>query len=165
MMKKSFTLELQKHPLKNVLVTTRGISNTPNTEIALSYQSMYGNSKMLILPVIEWSIVNKSVTKSTIYFCKLCLSQKFCIIKPLNDPNLLNKKSELGNTYHHQSKLLLKSLKKNRYSERNDAMDWFLVFDISSSVFDVSVCSNTCCGILTYSPFQKSIQQELQGGL
>ena len=91
----------------------------------------------------------KSVIKSTIFFCKLCLSQKFFIIKPLNDPNLLNKKSELGNTCHHQSKLLLKSLKKNRYSERNDAVDWFLVFDISSSVFDVSVYSNTFCGILT----------------
>ena len=41
-------LELQEHPLKNVLVTTRGTSNTPNTEIALSYQIMYENSKMLI---------------------------------------------------------------------------------------------------------------------
>ena len=68
MMKKSFTLELQKHPLKNVLVTTRGISNTQNTEIALSYQSMYGNSKMLILPVIEWSIVTKVLSKAQFFF-------------------------------------------------------------------------------------------------
>ena len=45
---KSFTLELEKHHLSNVLVTTSQTSNTPNTEIALSYQSMYGNSKMLI---------------------------------------------------------------------------------------------------------------------
>ena len=47
-MKKSFTLESQKHPLKNVSVTTHKTSNTANTEIALSYQSIYGNSKMLI---------------------------------------------------------------------------------------------------------------------
>ena len=79
------------------------------------------------------------------------------MIKSLNDSNLLNKKSELVNTCHHQNKLLLKSFKKNSYSERNDTMDWFLVFDISSFVFDVSVCYNTFWGILTYSPFQKSI--------
>ena len=41
--------------------------------------------------------------------CKLCLSEKFYIIKSLNDPNLVNKKSELVNTCRHQSKLLLKS--------------------------------------------------------
>ena len=73
--------------------------------------------------------------------------------KSWNDPNLLHKKSELVNTCLHQSKLLLKSFKKNRYSERNDTMDWCLVFDISSSVFDVSVCCNTFCGILTNLPF------------
>ena len=49
----------------------------------------------------------------------------------MNDPNLLNKKSELVNTCRHQSKLLLKSFKKSRYSERNDTMDWYLVFDVS----------------------------------
>ena len=48
MIKKSFTLELQKHPLNNVLETTRGTSNTPNTKIAPNYQNMCENSKMLI---------------------------------------------------------------------------------------------------------------------
>ena len=48
MIKKSFTLELQKYPLKNVSVTTRKTSNTPNTEIARSYQNMFKNSKILI---------------------------------------------------------------------------------------------------------------------
>ena len=48
MIKNSFTLELQKHPLNNVLETTRGTSNTQNTEIAPSYQDMCENSKMLI---------------------------------------------------------------------------------------------------------------------
>ena len=67
------------------------------------------------------------------------------------------KKSELVNTCSHRSKLLLKSFKKNRYSERNVTVDWYFVFDIGSSVFDVSVCCNTFCGILTNLPFQKSI--------
>ena len=65
----------------------------------------------------------KSVIKNTIKFCKSYLSEKFYIIKSLNDPNLLNKKSELVNICRHQSKLLLKSFKKNRYSERSDTMD------------------------------------------
>ena len=51
------------------------------------------------------------------------VSEKFYIIKSLNDPNLANKKSELVNTCHHQSKLLLKSFKRNQYSERSDTTD------------------------------------------
>ena len=76
-----------------------------------------------ISPVMEWSILTKVLSKTQLNFCKLYLSEKFYIIKSLNDPNLHNKKSELVNTCRHQSKLLLKSLKKNRYSERNDTMD------------------------------------------
>ena len=45
-----------------------------------------------ISPVIEWSIVTKVLSKTQLNFCKLCLSEKFSIIKSLNDPNLLNKK-------------------------------------------------------------------------
>ena len=44
MMKK----RLQKHPLKKVLVTNCGTSNTTNTEITQSYQNVSGNSTMLI---------------------------------------------------------------------------------------------------------------------
>ena len=73
-----------------------------------------------ISPVIEWSIVTKVLSKTQLNFCKLCLSEKFYIIKSLNDPNLLNKKPELVNTCHHQSKLLLKIFKKNRYSYKMD---------------------------------------------
>ena len=98
----------------------------------------------------------KVLSKTEFNFCKLCLSEKFYIIKLLNDPNLLNKKSELVNTCRHQTKLLLKSFKKNWYSRGNATMDWYLVLDISSSVFDVSVCCDTFCDILTYSPFQNS---------
>ena len=88
---------------------------------------------------------------------------------------LLNKKSELVNTCRHQGKLLLKRFKNNWSSERSDTIDWYLVFDISGSVFDVSVCCNIFCSILTYSPFQKHsvfgfglyniFQQWLQGVL
>ena len=70
-----------------------------------------------ISPVTEWSIVTKKLSKAQLTFYKLSLFEKFYIIKSLNDPNLLNKNSELINTCRHQSKLLLKSFKKNRYSE------------------------------------------------
>ena len=76
-----------------------------------------------ISPEIEWSIVTKVLSKTQLNFCKLYLSEKFYVIKSLNDPNILNKKSELVNTCRHQSKLLPKSSKKNRYSERSDTMD------------------------------------------
>ena len=104
---------------------------------------IWGLKDVYILPVIEWSIVTKVLSKLQLNFCKLCLSEKFYIIKSLNDPNILNKKSELVNTCRHQSKLLLKRFKKNRYSERRGAIDRYLVFDISSSVFDMSLCCNT----------------------
>ena len=61
-----------------------------------------------ISPVTEWSIVTKMLSKTQLNFCKLCLSEKFYIIKSLNERNLLNKKSELVDTCRHQSKLLLK---------------------------------------------------------
>ena len=72
---------------------------------------------------IEWSIVTKVLSTTQLNFCKLCLSERFYIIKSLNDPNLLNEKSELVNNCRHQSKLLLKSFEKNRYSKRSDTMD------------------------------------------
>ena len=74
----------------------------------------------------------------------------FDVNKIKTDPNLLNKIAELVNTCCHQGKLLLKSFKKNPYSERKDKMDWYLVFDISSSVFDVSLYLNTFYDILIY---------------
>ena len=107
--------------------------------------------------VTEWSIVRKVLPKTQSNFCKLFLFEKFYIIKSLNGPNLLNKKSELVNACRHQSKLLLKSFKRNRYSERSDTTDWYLVFDICSSILDVSVCWNIFSKILTYSSFQNSI--------
>ena len=83
--------------------------------MALSYQNIYGNAN--ISPVIPWSIVIKVLSKTQLNFCKLCLSEKFYILKSLNDPYLLNKQSELVNICRYQSKLILASFKKNRYSE------------------------------------------------
>ena len=92
---KCFTLELQKYPLKKVLVTTHKTSNTPNTEIALSYQNIYGNSKMLIYhQLLSRVLLQKCSEKHNLIFANY-VSEKFYIIKSLNDPHLLNKKSEL----------------------------------------------------------------------
>ena len=50
-------------------------------------------------------------------YCKLCLTQKFFIIKSLDDCNSLNKRSELVSKCRHQNMLLLCNLK------RSDSMD------------------------------------------
>ena len=47
-----------------------------------------------------------------IRYFKLCLTEKFFIIKSLDDRNLLNKRSELVSKCKHQSKLLLCNVKK-----------------------------------------------------
>ena len=66
-----------KHPSKNVSVTTRGISNTPNTEKAELSKYIWKINDANISPVIEWRIVTKALSKIQLYFCKLCLSEKF----------------------------------------------------------------------------------------
>ena len=55
----------------------------------------------------------KSVIKNKLKFSKLCLFEKFYVLKSLNDPNLLNKKTEFANTSPHQSKLLLLIIKSS----------------------------------------------------
>ena len=67
--------------------------------------------------IVKWSIVEKVNSKVSLNYCKLCLTEKFSIIKSLDDYNLLNKRSELFSKYRHQNKLLLCSVK------RNDSMD------------------------------------------
>ena len=115
-------------------------------------------SMMLISSVIAQRIVKKVLSKTQLNFCKSCLPEIFYITNSFNDPNLLNnKKFELVNACHHQSILLLKSFKRNWYSKRSDTMDWYLVFNVSSSVFYVSVCCNIFCKIHIYLPFRNSI--------
>ena len=50
------------------VLTTRGTSNTANTEIAQSYQNIYGNSKMLIYHQKLNEYCYKSTIKNTIKF-------------------------------------------------------------------------------------------------
>ena len=100
MMKKRFTLELQKHPLKNVSVTPRETLNIPNWELALSYQNVYENSKMLIYhQLLNGVLLQKCYQKHNKILVKY-VSENFYTIKLLNDPNLLNKKSNLVNPFY-----------------------------------------------------------------
>ena len=67
---------------------------------------------------INWSIVAKVKGSTKINYSPLCLTWKYHLIEYFNDICLLNKKSEFINACTHQSKFLLKNLK------RNDSMDW-----------------------------------------
>ena len=67
---KRFTLELQKHPLKKVSVATRVTSNTLNTEIALTNQNIFGNSKMLMYhQLLNGVLLQKVLSKTQLNFC------------------------------------------------------------------------------------------------
>ena len=46
-------------------------SNTPNTKIALSYQNIYGNSKMLIYHQLLNELLLKNVIKNTMRFLEI----------------------------------------------------------------------------------------------
>ena len=59
---------------------------------------------------IKWSIASKVYGYASSLKCKLCLMEKYWIIKNLNNPNLLNKRSELINKCRHQNKILLKNV-------------------------------------------------------
>ena len=59
---------------------------------------------------IKWSIVSKVYGYASSLNCKLCLMEKYCIIKDINNPDLLNKKSELINKCRHVNKILLKNV-------------------------------------------------------
>ena len=56
--------------------------------------------------LIEWSIAGYASSLK----CKLCLMENHWIIKNPNNPNLLNKRSELINKCRHQDKILLKTV-------------------------------------------------------
>ena len=66
---------------------------------------------------INLSIVAKVKGSTKVNYCPLRLTEKYRLIEYFNDIRLLNKKSEFINACRHQSKLLLKNLK------RNDSMD------------------------------------------
>ena len=60
---------------------------------------------------IRWKVLGhvKGLTKKE--FGNLCLSQKFWLIKYLDDVNLFNKKSEFISKCRHEKKLMISSLK------------------------------------------------------
>ena len=66
---------------------------------------------------INWSIVAKVNGSTIVNYCPLCLTEKYHLIEYFNDIHILSKNSEFINACRHQSKLLLKNLK------RNDSMD------------------------------------------
>ena len=67
---------------------------------------------------INWSIVAKLKGSTKINYYPLCLTEENDLTEYFNDIRLLNKKTEFINACRHQSKLLLKNLK------RNDSIDW-----------------------------------------
>ena len=46
---------------------------------------------------VKWSIASKVYGYASSLKCKLCLMENYWIIKNLNNPNLLNKRSDLIN--------------------------------------------------------------------
>ena len=50
---------------------------------------------------IKWSIALKVYGQANSLSCKLCLMEKYWIIKSIDNPNLLNKKSELISKFRH----------------------------------------------------------------
>ena len=58
------------------------------------------------------SIASKVYGYANSLSCKLCLIDKYWIIKYFDDPNLLNKKSELINKCRHQNKIFLMNIKR-----------------------------------------------------
>ena len=61
---------------------------------------------------IKWSIASKVYGNDNSLSCKLCLMEKYRIMKYFDDPNLFNKKSELINKCRHQNKTLLMNVKR-----------------------------------------------------
>ena len=66
---------------------------------------------------MNWSIVEKVKGSTKTNYCPLCLTEKCHLIEYFINIRLLNKKSKCISACRHQSKLLLKNLK------RNDRMD------------------------------------------
>ena len=61
---------------------------------------------------IKWLIASKVCGYANSLYCKLCLMEKYWTIKYFDDPNLLNKKSELINKCRHQNKILFMNVKR-----------------------------------------------------
>ena len=53
-------------------------------------------------------------SKVKLIFCKLCLTEKYYIINALENPSLLNKRSEFVNNCQYKCKLLLNIITDNK---------------------------------------------------
>ena len=108
---KSIYVQLKLRLGKDI-TTTREILN-------IKYISKYiwNLKNQGITPIIKWRILKKVNSKVPSHYGKLCLTEKFFIIKSLDDCNLLNKRPELASKCRHQNKLLVCNEK------RNDSMD------------------------------------------
>ena len=69
------------------------------------------NSKV---PSIKWNIGKIVYSKTTLPFCKLCLTEKLFILNALGDDKSLNKITEFVNKWGHQNNLLVKNVKGRR---------------------------------------------------
>ena len=65
-----------------------------------------------LAPSTKWNIISTShgTCKDCVY--KLCLSEKFWLLKHFNDEHLLNNKFEFNSRCRHENKLLVKSEEK-----------------------------------------------------
>ena len=61
---------------------------------------------------IKWSIASKVYGHANPLSCKLCLMEKYWIIKYFDDPNLSNKKSKVISQCRHQNQILLMNIKR-----------------------------------------------------
>ena len=61
---------------------------------------------------IKWLITSKVYVHANSLLCKLCLMEKYWIIKNFDGLGLLNKKLELINKCRHQNKILLMNVKR-----------------------------------------------------
>ena len=61
-------------------------------------------------PTIRWRIIKTIRSKSKSNYCKLCLSEKLIIINSLDNPDVLNTKSELISKCRHNNKFMIKNL-------------------------------------------------------
>ena len=53
--------------------------------------------------IVKWSILERVSSKNSANYCNLYLTEKFYIIRSLDNTNLLNKISELMYKYQHEN--------------------------------------------------------------
>ena len=70
------------------------------------------NNKKIIWIISTIVLSGPLLQKYKSLSCKLCLMEKYYIIKDFNDPSLINRKLDLTNKCRHQNTILLMSVKR-----------------------------------------------------